>query len=99
MMVKKICDAAGITILEAAAHGDKTGPRETQAVGTMLSLVRKYTEAQLIWTLKIIPEAYGDEKGKLRALSIKAVAKFLRTIRKHSRKGGQMQCALYRKPT
>jgi hypothetical protein len=57
------------------AKGD-TWPRETQAIGTLLAMLGKYSVNQISWALKIIPEAYGEERGQMRSSLIKALAEF-----------------------
>lgn len=65
-----------ITIPKAPVPLGLTLPRETQAIGSLLSMLGKYSSNQIKWALTIIPEAYGDEKGQMRSSLIKALAEF-----------------------
>jgi hypothetical protein len=56
----------------------ETHPRVTLAIGTLLKMIQNFSEKQMIWILTIIPEAYGDKKGMLRANLIRTLAQFIK---------------------
>ncbi|HEX3747618.1 MAG TPA: DUF6551 family protein [Bryobacteraceae bacterium] len=74
--LKDILDECDIEIPLSPVMRGETGPRQMQSPGTLAALVGKYTGKQICWTLKIIPEAYGEQKGRMRALLIKALVTF-----------------------
>jgi hypothetical protein len=53
-------------------------PRTTQAIGTLLRMLESYSEKQMIWALTIIPEAYEEEPGVMRASLLKAMAEWIK---------------------
>jgi hypothetical protein len=73
---KKVLDESGIEIPSTPVMGGDTGPRQTHSVGTVMSIIRRYTEDQVKWALTIIPEAYGEKRGMMRSLLIKALVEF-----------------------
>lgn len=72
--LKKILDQCKITV-SFVPKGD-TGPKETNAIGTLLKLVTKHNEKHIKWALTMIPDAYGDRRGQMRAMLLKAMAEF-----------------------
>lgn len=54
------------------------GPRQIYAVSTLVGMLDKYSKKQIIWALTIIPEAYGEAKGQMRGLLIKALVEFIK---------------------
>jgi hypothetical protein len=73
--VKKLLDECKIEAPRSPV-GTDTGPRQTHAIGTIAKMIGKYTDDQIKWVLKIIPEAFGDKKGMLRASMLKSIADF-----------------------
>jgi hypothetical protein len=53
-------------------------PRTTQSIKTLYNMINNYSEKQIIWALTIIPDAYGDTPGVLRASLIKAMAEWIK---------------------
>lgn len=76
--LKEILDDSKITIPESQRLKGHTLPRETQAIGTLLSMLDRYSRKQIAWVLTIIPEAYGDTKGQMRSMLIKGLAEFIK---------------------
>ena len=76
--LKEILDDAKITIPDSPKPKGSTLPRETHSVGTLLSMLGRYSKKQMKWALTIIPEAYGDEKGQMRAMLIKGLVEFIK---------------------
>lgn len=76
--LQKLLDSCKISITTTPAARGQTEPRETSAIGTLLRMQKEYNEKQIKWALTIIPEAYGDRKGMLRAQLIKALAEFIK---------------------
>jgi hypothetical protein len=77
--VKEILDECKIEVPEYARLKGDTRPRELQAIGTLISLLDRYSKKQIKWALTIIPEAYGEEKGQMRAALIKGLVEFVKT--------------------
>src|SRR5690606_19559428 len=69
-----------ITVPKSPVLKGETKPRELQAIGTIARMIDTYSQKQLMWALTVIPEAYPEERGQLRASLIKALAAF---IKKH----------------
>lgn len=63
----ELLQEAGVEIPRAPVLGGKTGPYQTQAVGTLLKMLGKHSRSQILRTLAVIPAAYGEENGQLRA--------------------------------
>lgn len=76
--IRDLLKKADIEIPKKPVFKADLEPRQTLAVGTIKSMLSKYSERQLIWALTIIPKAYGDEKGQLSANLIKTMALFCR---------------------
>ena len=53
-------------------------PRTTQAIGTLLRMLESYSEKQMVWALTVIPDAYGDKRGVMRASLLKAMAEWIK---------------------
>ncbi len=78
IMVAAILKKANITVLAQPTGNKVCPPRTTQAIGTLVKLIDCYSEKQIVWALTIIPEAYGDEPGVLRASLMKAMAEWIK---------------------
>jgi len=76
--VKQLLDECGIEVPKSPCGAGDTGRRQTHAVGSIAKLMAKYTPEQLKWALSIIPEAFGEKRGMLRASMIKALAEFIK---------------------
>lgn len=76
--LQDILDKCKVTIASQALNIRETHPRVTLAVGTLLKMIQNFSEKQIIWVLTIIPEAYGDTPGMLRANLIRVVAQFIK---------------------
>lgn len=74
--VKQLLKECNIEIPRNPVLANQTGPRQTQALGTIKRMLCKYSKNQIKWALTIIPEAYGDEKGQMRGMLINALAHF-----------------------
>ena len=72
--LKKLLESCKIAI-SVSPRGD-TGPRETNAVGTLLKMVTQYNEKHIKFAVTIIPDAYGEARGMMRAMLLKALAEF-----------------------
>jgi hypothetical protein len=77
--LKAILDECKLAIPAYSRLKGDTHPREVQAVGALVSLLGKYSKNQIKWALTIIPEAYGDTKGQMRASLIKGLVEFIKT--------------------
>ena len=77
--VQEIVDACNIEIPRTTVAKGDTGPRQLQAVGSLMAMLDRYTRKQIEWALTVIPEAYGEERGQLRASLVKAVVEFIKT--------------------
>jgi hypothetical protein len=77
--VKEIAEECGVDIPRVTVAKGDTDPRQTQAVGTLIRMLGNYSRKQIVWALTIIPEAYGDERGQMRASLIKALAEFVKS--------------------
>jgi len=75
--VKQLLDECDIEVPKTPCASGDTGPRQTQAVGSIAKLMTKYTPEQVKWALNVIPEAFGQKKGMLRASLLKAVCDFI----------------------
>jgi hypothetical protein len=75
--VKKLLDDCKIEAPRTPV-GTETGPRQTHAIGTIAKMIGKYTDDQIRWVLNVIPEAFGQKKGMLRASMLKALADFVK---------------------
>jgi hypothetical protein len=73
-----ILKKCGIAIAAQPMHNKEMHPRVTCAVGSLLKMISDYSEKQIVWALTIILEAYGDERGCLRANLIKGLAAFIK---------------------
>jgi hypothetical protein len=76
--LKALLAECKVEIPKVPVGKDDTEPRQTQAIGTLLSMLGKYSANQIKWALTIIPEAYGNEKGQMRSSLIKALAEFVK---------------------
>jgi hypothetical protein len=74
--LQAILDKCGVTMAAQALNIRETHPRCTLAVGTLLKMIQDYSEKQITWVLTVIPEAYGDKTGMLRANLIRVLAQF-----------------------
>lgn len=75
--LQEILDECGLEIPKHPALGGSL-PHQTLAIGSLLKMMEVYSRKQMIWALSIIPEAYEDKKGQLRAQLIKALAEFIK---------------------
>ena len=71
--LNEILNEIGVEIPRSPVQGGQTGPFQTVAVGSLLKMLGKYSKNQITWGLLIIPKAYGDTKGQMRAGLIKAL--------------------------
>ncbi len=69
-----ILEEAEINVPPSPVFKGLTEPRQTQAVSTLLRMTAKHTRKDMLFALTIIPEAYGEQKGCMRASLIKALA-------------------------
>lgn len=76
--VKEIADECGIDIPRTPVGKGETDPRQMQCVGTLIKMLGSYSRKQIVWALTIIPEAYGDTKGQMRASIVRALAEFIK---------------------
>jgi hypothetical protein len=76
--VAAILEKAKIAVPVSPMGNKDCPPRTTQAIGTLLKLIDSFSEKQIIWALTIIPEAYGDTPGVMRASLIKAMAEWIK---------------------
>ena len=74
--IKEILDECEIDVPRNPVMGSETGPRQMQSPGSLAKMVGKYQRKHIVWALKIIPDAYGDEKGMMRAMLIKSLTEF-----------------------
>jgi hypothetical protein len=74
-----ILEMSRVVMAAHAFPNSETPPRVTQAVGTLLKMMQDFSEKQIVWALTIIPEAYGDENGMLRASLIRALAWYIKS--------------------
>jgi hypothetical protein len=86
MGIKEILDDCKIEIPRNPL-GTHTGPRQMQSPGTLASLIGRYSRKHICWALNIIPEAYGEKPGMMRAQLIKALTQFAKAnpILEHDR--------------
>ena len=76
--LQSILDKCGVTMAAQMLNIRETHPRCTLAVGTLLKMIQDYSEKQIVWVLTVIPEAYGDKPGMLRANLIRVLAQFIK---------------------
>lgn len=50
--------------------------RQMQSPGSLAKMVGKYQRKHIVWALRIIPDAYGEKKGMMRAMLIKSLTEF-----------------------
>jgi hypothetical protein len=74
--IKEILDVCELEIPRNPTMGGDLGARQMQSPGTLASLIGRYSRKHIVWALTIIPESYGEKKGMLRALLIKALVEF-----------------------
>jgi len=72
--LKEILDDIDISIPKTPVVRGKTQPREVQCIRTLMGMIDKYSANNFKWVLTIIPEAYPDALGMLKAQLIKALA-------------------------
>lgn len=75
---KEIADECGLEIPSGPVPNSETDPRQLQCVGTLISLLANYSRKEIKWALTIILEAYGEQKGQMRANLIKALTEFIK---------------------
>jgi hypothetical protein len=76
-LVANLLSKASIAVAVHPTGNKNLPPRTTQAIGTLQNMIGYYSEKQILWALKIIPEAYGKEPC-LRASLIKAMAEWIK---------------------
>jgi hypothetical protein len=76
--VKQLADECGIDIPTTTVNRGETAPRQLQCVGTLVKMLGVYSHKQVVWALTIIPEAYPESEGQMRASIIKALAEFVK---------------------
>jgi hypothetical protein len=76
--IAAVLKKAKVSIPEHPMGNKICPPRTTQAIGTLQKMIDTYSEKQIVWALTIIPEAYEDEPGVLRASLIKAMAEWIK---------------------
>ena len=76
--LQAVLDRCGVTVASQSLNINETHPRVTLAVGTLLSMTQDYSEKQMVWVLTVIPEAYGDMPGMLRANLIRVLARWVK---------------------
>jgi hypothetical protein len=78
VMVANLLKRAKIAVPEHPIGHKQMPPRTTAAIGTLHKMLDCYSEKQMLWALTIIPEAYEDTPGVLRASLIKAMAEWIK---------------------
>jgi hypothetical protein len=78
VMLANLLNRAKITVPQYPIGKKQMPPRVTAAIGTLHKMMDTYSEKQILWALTIIPEAYDDEPGVLRASLIKAMAEWIK---------------------
>ncbi|OWK42402.1 hypothetical protein FRUB_04480 [Fimbriiglobus ruber] len=78
IMVAGLLKRANISVPEHPTGKKQMPPRSTVAIGTLFKMLDTYSEKQILWALTVIPEAYEDEPGVLRASLIKAMAEWIK---------------------
>ena len=76
--LQSILDRCGVTMASQSLNINETHPRVTLAVGTLLRMTQDYSEKQMAWVLTVIPEAYEDKPGMLRANLIRVLARWIK---------------------
>jgi ParB-like nuclease domain len=74
--IKEILDECKIDVPRNPVIGSETGPRQMQSPGSLAKMIGKYSRKHIVWALTIIPEAYGEKKGMMRAMLIKSLTEF-----------------------
>lgn len=78
LSLANVLEKAGVSLLTNACPKSAIPPRCTQSIGTLYKMLDSYTEKQIVWALTIIPDAYGDKRGMMRASLIKAMAEWIK---------------------
>jgi len=76
VMLKEILDECDVEIPLAPVMKGLTEPRQMQSPGTLAGMVERYSRKHICWALKIVPDAFGEKKGMMRAMLIKALTEF-----------------------
>ena len=76
--LREILDEAIVDIPAYPIPKGDAHPRQVQAVGTLLKMLGTHSRKQIIWALTIIPEAYADTRGQMRASLIRALADYIK---------------------
>ena len=87
---KEMATECGLHIPSGPSPTSDTDPKELQCVGTLISLQGNYSRKQIVWALTIIPEAYGEKRGQMRANLIKALAEFIK-VRPDTERGRMVE--------
>jgi ParB-like nuclease domain len=77
--LKEILEEARITVPDSPKPKGYSLPREIHSIGSLLSMLGRYSKKQMVWALTIIPEAYGEAKGQMRAMLLKGLVEFIKT--------------------
>lgn len=76
--LRAILDKCQVTMASQALNIRETHPRVTLAVGTLLKMIQEFSEKQICWVLTVIPAAYDDTPGMLRANLIRVLGQFIK---------------------
>lgn len=79
--VKELIDECRITVPPYPVPKGLTAPRQTQAVGTLIQLCKRYTKTEMKLVLNAIPAAYGQQNGQMRSGLLKALAEVVRSLK------------------
>jgi hypothetical protein len=88
--LKALLDDCKITVPKYNLIAGATEPNEVQCVGTLVKMLGRHTTQQMKWGLTIIRDAYGEEKGIMRASLVKAMIQFI-TIHADADRGIMIQ--------
>jgi hypothetical protein len=68
----------GLEVSRSPVLKGDTAPNQVQSPQSLLKLLGNTTRKQMIWALTAIPEAYGEERGQMRASLIKTIVQFIK---------------------
>jgi hypothetical protein len=77
--IKQLLDDCRIQIPRGPVPKGAITARQMQSPGTLVKLLEKYDREHIVFALELIPEAYGEKGGALRASLIKAISEFSAT--------------------
>jgi hypothetical protein len=78
--IKEILDECGIIIPRNPTMASQLECNHMQSPGTLASLIGRYSRKHICWALNIIPEAFPDKKGVMRAQLVKALTELAKAI-------------------